>query len=601
MFSFLKKVNIFSIKTKLVLCFILLSLLPMIVFAISSYRLFISNMHENIMQYTYEVIEQVDRNMETYVMDINSILEIGSDYYVLQYLKLNDVGDIDGNRKYMVRILEYFNSLKKMKKDLDDIRLVEHNGKTTSCYGIYWTNVEDEYFFNPPAQNGIRDISVQPPHVNPFNRYVFSIGKPMDAPTLQGNPVLCIDISTQFLDRICRNIKLGKSGYIYFTDSNGRIIYMPINEYSVKTMRKIIRSPKLMNSESGSFVHDYAGSRYIVTFKTSSVTGWKIIGVSLEEEAAAQVYNIKRITVIVAICSILAVILLTFYLSSVLTNPIRQLMNLMKKASQNDLSVSAQIKTRDEIGQLGQSFNKMINRIRVLMGKVVEDQHKIRKMEMKAMQELIKPHFVYNTLDSIIGLLEQNRNDDAMSLIETLGRFFRTSLSHGKEVVPVREEIDHVRCYLSLQQFRFSNKFDYMFDIDEEALKHNTIKLILQPLVENSIYHGVRGLEKKGLIIVKGYVRQEELIFEVLDNGRGIPEDVVGKINRVLSGEETVSDENIYFGIRNVNERIKLTYGREFGLSFESRASLGTKAVINIPLAKQANYNTEQQAGEIGV
>ena len=272
-----------------------------------------------------------------------------------------------------------------------------------------------------------------------------------------------------------------------------------------------------------------------MTFKTSAITGWKIIGVSPESEMTKDISMLSMVFFWLIVSIITIILLLTLYFTTILSNPIRELRSLMKRASENDLSIYADIRTRDEIGQLAGSFNKMINKIAELMDKVVDDQLKIRKMEMKAMQEQIKPHFVYNTLDSIIGLLEQNRNDDAMDLIDSLGKFFRTSLSHGKEVVLIREEIDHIRSYLIIQQFRFSNKFDYLFEIDDEIYNYKTVKLILQPLVENSVYHGVRNLNKKGLIVVNGYIKDDQVFFEISDNGEGIEEEEIEHINRIMS------------------------------------------------------------------
>ncbi|HEX9060555.1 MAG TPA: histidine kinase, partial [Clostridia bacterium] len=347
--------------------------------------------------------------------------------------------------------------------------------------------------------------------------------------------------------------------------------------------KEIIDNSLLANSSSGSFIDTIKGTKYLVTFKTSRITGWKIVGVSPEAEMTKNIDKINQIFFWFIPTIIIIVLLLTIYLTTILTNPIKELRSLMRRASENDLTVYADIRTTDEIGQLALSFNKMINRIRELMSKAVEDQLKIRKMEMKAMQDLIKPHFIYNTLDSIIGLLEQNRNDDAIDIIDSLGKFFRTSLSHGREIVQIQEEFDHVRSYLSIQQFRFSNKFDYLFEIDDDIYKYRTLKLILQPLVENSIYHGVRNLDKQGLIVIKGYIKEDEIFFEVIDNGEGMKEDKLDYINKLMSGEEVVSDENLYFGIRNVNERIKLNFGKDFGLRYESKVAIGTKVIVNIP------------------
>lgn len=579
----LKSFSIYSIKSKLTVCFLALGLIPILIFGLISYRLYYQNLYKNVTTYSYEVIERIDKNLETYISDIENIMKLRSDYYFQQYLKLNEAGDIEGNRKYTVRIWETFESMKKIKTDLFNIRLISHTGQTISCFGSYWEDISGDSFYNELVKKTSDDVCIQPPYVNIQNKSVFSIGKAIKGNAIGDTGIMCIDIDVNFLNKICNDIKLGENGYVFLAEKNGKVIYTPQNSNKKGYSDKITQNSLMKCSTGGSFIDKINDANYLVTFKTSGITGWKIVGVSPESEMTGDISKLNQVFFWLITSTIVIILLLTLYLTTILTNPIMELRSLMKQASENDLSIYAAIKTRDEIGQLAGSFNKMINKIRGLMDKAVDNQQKIRKMEMKAMQEQIKPHFVYNTLDSIIGLLEQNRNDDAIDLVDTLGKFFRTSLSHGREVIHIREEIDHIRSYLSIQQFRFSNKFDYIFEIDDEIYNFKTIKLILQPLVENSIYHGIRGMKKKGLIVINGYLKDQQIFFEISDNGRGLTEEEAERINRIMSGEESVEDENRYFGIRNVNERIKLNFGGNYGLKYESRLSSGTKVTVNIP------------------
>jgi len=577
-----KKFSIYSIRSKMTICFLALGIIPIIIFGLISYHLYFQNLHKNVTIYSGQVIERVDKNLETYISDIENILQLKSNYYFQQYLKLNEAGDIEGNRKYTVRIWETFDILKQMKTDLVNIRLVSHSGSIISNYGRYWIDVSKDPLYSQLVNNKTDVVSIQPPHLNFLNQKVFSIGEVVTGNAIGGQGIMAIDIDVNFLNKICSDIKLGETGFV-FLEKNGKVVFSPQSSDKQEYSNEIIQNPKLMNSENGNFIDKINKTNYIITFKTSAITGWKIIGVSPETEMASEISMIGWVFFWLITSIIIIVLLLTIYITSVLTNPIRKLRSLMKHASENDLSIYADIRTRDEIGQLASSFNKMMNQIRDLMAKVKDDQQKIREMEMKAMQELIKPHFVYNTLDSIIGLLEQNRNDDAINLIDSLGKFFRTSLSHGREVVLIREEINHIRSYLMIQQFRFSNKFDFLFEIDDEIYNFKTLKLILQPLVENSIYHGVRNLNKKGLIVINGYLKDDQVVFEISDNGEGIEDEKVDLLNRIMAGDEKVEDQNLYFGIRNVNERIKLNFGSCYGMKYQSKISVGTKVVLNIP------------------
>jgi two-component system sensor histidine kinase YesM len=581
-FGLFRSFSIYSIRSKMAICFLALGLIPILIFGLVSYRLYFQNLHKNVTIYSDQVIERVDKNLQTYISDIENILQLSSNYYFQQYFKLNEAGDIEGNRKYTVRIWETFDSLKQMKTDLVDIRLISHSGSTISCYGRYWENVPEEPLYRELINKKTNAVSIQPPHLNFLNQKVFSIGQVVNQNAHGAPGVMAIDIDVNFLNKICSDIKLGKTGFV-FLEKDGKVVFSPQDSNKKEYSNSIIESPELMKSKSGSYIDKINNTNYIITFKTSDITGWKIIGATPEAEMTSEITMISRVFFWLITLIIVIVLMLTIYLTSVLTNPIRKLRSLMRRASENELSIYADIGTRDEIGQLAGSFNKMMNQIRDLMEKVKDDQQMIRVMEMKAMQELIKPHFVYNTLDSIIGLLEQNRNDDAIDLIDSLGKFFRTSLSHGREVVLIREEIDHIRSYLMIQQFRFSYKFDYLFEIDDEIYSFKTVKLILQPLVENSIYHGIRNLNKKGLIVINGYLKDDQVIFEISDNGEGIDEEKTEQLNRIMAGEEEVEDKNLYFGIRNVNERIKLNFGGEYGLKFQSKVSVGTKVTVNIP------------------
>jgi len=185
----------------------------------------------------------------------------------------------------------------------------------------------------------------------------------------------------------------------------------------------------------------------------------------------------------------------------------------------------------------------------------------------------------------IIGLLETNKNEDVIKMVEALGAFFRISLSHGQEFITIRDEVEHIRNYLYLQRFRHGEKYDYRLEVDAWLLERKTIKLILQPLVENAIYHGVRELERQdGLISVKGYHSEGQAYFEVIDNGLGMSPEKVEEINNLLHGNGVYAGEQRYFGLRNVNERIVLAFGKEYGLSITSTLGRGTRVVVHLPL-----------------
>ncbi|MGN8771886.1 sensor histidine kinase [Paenibacillus barengoltzii] len=228
---------------------------------------------------------------------------------------------------------------------------------------------------------------------------------------------------------------------------------------------------------------------------------------------------------------------------------------------------------------MSKRFNLMLRRIRELMDQIIQEQEAKRKSELDVLQSQINPHFLYNTLNSVTRLAELGRNEEVVTTITSLSRFFRISLSKGKHIISVQDELEHVRHYLIIQTIRFKNKFRYEIRADEAALKCSTLKLILQPLVENAIHHGIEKSAEEGFIDIEARLEGDNLIFRILDNGIGMTSDTVEKL---LSGNIR-SERGSGVGVRNVQERITLYYGPGYGLHFESEPEEGTTVTITIP------------------
>lgn len=332
---------------------------------------------------------------------------------------------------------------------------------------------------------------------------------------------------------------------------------------------------------------DYEHERFFLATAFSPVTGWTVVSVAYADEIGAQVAPIQRITFVVIALILAGVILLAVYLSHALSRPIKELQNLTKRAANHDLSVQIVPQGNDEIAMLGHSFNKMIARIQELMEENVREQKMLRKLEMESLDNQIKPHFIYNTLDLIIGQLESNQNEQASSLIEALGNFFRLSLSKGREIVPIASEVEHVRNYLFIQQLRHGEEYQYEVAVDSDILDKYIPRLLLQPLVENAIYHGILQANRQGRIEILGYQESgsEDIIFEIRDDGAGIEPDQLRDINEVLRGLRSLENEKEYFGLRNVNKRAKLMFGEDYGVVLRSKLGRGTTAVLRIKAA----------------
>ncbi|MBI9049485.1 MAG: sensor histidine kinase [Anaerolineaceae bacterium] len=265
--------------------------------------------------------------------------------------------------------------------------------------------------------------------------------------------------------------------------------------------------------------------------------------------------------------------------------PIKKLHDVTHKITHEDLAVLVSSSNVDEITELGMSFNIMISKIRELVDETVHKQDELKKAEMRALQAQINPHFLYNTLDTIIWLSEANKKDTAVDVVRSLSSFFRVSLSKGCDWVLINKELEHVSSYLAIQKVRYRDILEYRTEIDDSILDGIILKLTLQPLVENALYHGIKNKRTGGTIIVRGIREDEETIrFEVEDNGIGIPKERLLQIATAMqSGNYTDEIGENGYGIFNVDKRVKLFYGEQYGVTIDSEFNQGTLVKVHLP------------------
>lgn len=341
-------------------------------------------------------------------------------------------------------------------------------------------------------------------------------------------------------------------------------------------------------------------THYLVEGRHIDINGWNVFGMKSEQEMLGSLKELRTDILKILMVLLAASLALIVLSAKHMTDALNRLEKQMDCARNGDFSVRFFYPYRDEIGNLSRCFNYMIEEIQMLVKKqnqsitalrierdhVAEVQKQKRKTELKALQAQINPHFLYNTLNTITWQVADKADmEDVVLLASSLGKFFRLSLSKGAEIIRLSDEIDHVRCYLAIQEIRYEDKLQYQIEADEELLECPVLKLILQPLVENAIYHGIKEKKRKGQIRIvaeKGMAYHEPaIILSVWDNGAGIPEEKLMLINQGLTDGANCTDEG--YGIYNVNERIKLYYGDKFGLNYKSREGEFTKAILTIP------------------
>ncbi len=264
-----------------------------------------------------------------------------------------------------------------------------------------------------------------------------------------------------------------------------------------------------------------------------------------------------------------------------ITRPIRALSRVTEQVAKGDFSARARVETQDEVAVLADSVNGMTESLEELVSKIKEDERKMRKADLRLLQEQINPHFLYNTLDTIVWLIEGNDPDKAVSMVMSLSEFFRLVLSKGKEYITIQEEELHIRSYLEIQHVRYRDILEYEIRIDPELYGYQILKLTLQPLVENSLYHGIKYKRAKGNILVTGKLCGDEVHLTVEDDGVGMEEEELEKLRSEI--KKPCKDTEKGFGLANVNERIRMNYGTEYGMEIASAKGKGTRVEIVIP------------------
>ena len=390
-----------------------------------------------------------------------------------------------------------------------------------------------------------------------------------------------MDISYTSFQQLLDNITLGNQGYIYMVSGGGELIYHPKMQL-IDVGLADENYEKAAARRDGNYEEIYEGERRNITVKSVGYTGWKLVGVMPEANISLNVLKTQLFIVFVVAFFLFVLMVINAYISSRITGPIKRLEKSVNALEAGKLDTEIYIGGSYEIRHLGRSIRDMAGQIQVLMNDIVAEHESKRKSEFDTLQSQINPHFLYNTLDIIVWMIENEQKAEAVKVVTALARFFRISLSKGRSIIPVKDELEHVRNYLMIQQMRFKNKFTYQIESEPETLNLASLKLMLQPLVENAIYHGMEFMDGDGEILVRAFLEEGELIFTISDNGLGMTEE---QVNGLLK-ENTVhasSKRGSGIGVKNVNERIRLYFGEQYGLSIESEPDEGTTIWIHLP------------------
>ncbi len=580
--------NFGSIQTVITMSFTAATILAMIIVGVALYSTFSENAEKNAASSSQQIMDQATINLENYLRTMMDISDLIKSH--MSSVSRSDLGELDSLISLTMTI----------RKDIVTVAIYDGEGNillSNPQNGLNRNYVAKEQDWFVSATRNTAAYVFQSPHVQRIfeekRPWVVSLCRGVSV-TENDKPqtwVTMVDMNFSVIEQLCSRVSLGKRGYIYVIDEDGNIIYHPQQQliYSGLKQENI---EKALSSEPGSYFDDFQGERRITTIKDIHYTKWRMVGVSFVDELVANKRNLNNLIIYILLFGIAFEILASMFISAKVSQPIKRLEHQMNKVESGDFDIELlEVTGEDEVKRLTKAFNLMIVRIRQLMNQIISEQAQLRKSEFKALQAQINPHFLYNTLDSIIWMNENKNHEGVTEMVSALARFFRISISKGSEFIGVGDEIEHARSYLVIQKIRYKNKFDFSLNMQEGVESCRTIKLILQPIVENAIYHGINKIQEKGEIQVDVYIENETLVFRVSDNGFGIdPKILKGILNR-----EATSTHAGGVGLKNVNERIKLSYGSEYGIDIESELEVGTTVYIRIP-ANRTEENREQNA-----
>ena len=452
--------------------------------------------------------------------------------------------------------------------------------------------IENLHFSTPHVQNLFEDPDLR-------YKWVVSLSRHVEL-TRGGNVqsgVLLVDINFSGIEQICKGVSFSNGlGYLYLIDGSGEIIYHPRQQLLYAELQEENNLAAAGYSD-GTHTEVFQSQRRQVTVKTVGDTGWKLVGV-VPVETFRDNYSQTLFAVSLVFFSIFLLVFVNLRLSEWITAPMRQLDLAVKEQEKGAESVDFHVNGPYEVEHLSRSVQSMVSTMRRLMEDIRQHEEEKRRSELDVLQSQINPHFLYNTLDSVVWMTENGRTQEAIVMLTALARFFRISLSNGRSIIPVADELEHARNYLTIQKMRYKNRFSADIFAEPGVGALYTSKLIVQPILENAIYHGMEYADGEGEIHIRAFRAGEDVVIEVEDNGPGMPEEVVEQLLKPSQEGAVPRAKGSGIGLRNVHTRIRLTFGPAYGLSIRSEPDRGTLVRIYLPALEQEEAQKYRKEGK---
>jgi len=569
-----------SIQSSIFMYFTVTAIIAIALISLIIFQRFTNSLNATIIEENSGIVGQLGESVDSYLRNAMKV----SDSIYYNVIKNTDISNDDIKRGMNLIYVNNDNMI-------DDIALISGKGELIESMPALRLKdninvLEKDFFKKSMAESEYINFSM--PHIRDlFDRnensysWVISLSRAVEV-TDEGKAtqaLLLINLNYRYFEEIFSNVNLGNGGYVYLTNDRGDIIWHQ-KQNEIYSGRFNEDNKYAATLKDGITVENLRGKNITLNVRTIGYTGWKLVGVTPSAALGIDGIKFRFFVLFVADLFLFLLAMINAFISDKISNPIKRLDGSVREIESGNLDVEIVPSGSYEVEHLGKSIKNMLGRIKVLMSDLVAEHNAKRKSEFDTLQSQINPHFLYNTLDIIVWMIENENSDKAVNIVTALAKFFRISLSKGKNIITVKDEVEHVRNYLMIQNMRFKNRFEYSIDVDEKVLSYSSLKLMLQPLVENAIYHGMEFMDGDGEIDVKVFKDDDSLYFTITDNGLGMSEDMV---ETLLSKDFVPSKKGSGIGVKNVNERIKLYFGSEYGLKVESEPDEGTKITIHLP------------------
>lgn len=522
-------------------------------------------------------VAQADETVSNYIFSIKSKL----DNLCIETDKCTDAASLQ----------KVISTASRLEDDIYCVSVYDMQGNVLSNGNDTDENIKDgltDLSFDKSVYSNLKDgYAISQPHVNTLykNKYpwVVTIAKKEYSNLFSQQVFVAIDFKFSSIAKYIDKVSIGQRGYCYIVNSKGQIIYHPQQQMLFSGLKE---ENTFEISELSDGIHRKKDNIYNISSLDSC--NWKIVGVSFNDEITQAVKSQVVVGLIFALLfSAFMSAVIYFLLSRTVTRPVRRLVASMQKFEKQaeTFEYKADMSNVAEFQTLSTSFEHMVLMIQSLVEKVHNEEIVLRKTELKALQAQINPHFLYNTLDSIQWMCEQDNSKDAVKMVGALAKLFRISISHGNEFIAISDELKHAESYLIIQSYRYKNQFTYSFDVDKSVLDCMCNKITIQPFIENAIYHGLDRMVDEGEIKIIVERRGKDIAVIVKDNGLGMTEE---QCKAVLQKGRSDSKG---IGVKNVDDRLKIYFGEEYGITIDSELDVGTTVTIKIPKIEKGHEN----------